>query len=65
MKSSKISELISRVYDNVEAVLWATLFAFVVYFVSFTIPNMRYIRAQNESSKKLPRKMHRIAKGSE
>ena len=48
MRPSKISELIGRVYDYVEVALWATLFAFVIYFVVFTIPNMREIRAQNE-----------------
>jgi len=41
-------EKVRRVYDNVEAALWATLLAFVVYFIVFTLPNMRKISEQNE-----------------
>jgi hypothetical protein len=39
---------VRRVYDNVEAALWATLLAFVIYFIVFTLPNMRKISEQNE-----------------
>lgn len=41
-------EKVKRVYDNVEAALWATLLAFVIYFIVFTLPNMRKISEQNE-----------------
>jgi hypothetical protein len=41
-------EKVRRVYDNVEAALWATLLAFVIYFIVFTLPNMRRISEQNE-----------------
>jgi hypothetical protein len=41
-------EKVGRVYDNVEAALWATLLALVVYFTVFVIPKMHEIGAQNE-----------------
>jgi hypothetical protein len=35
MKSSKDWEkVVGRVYDNVEAALWAMLLAFVIYFIT-------------------------------
>ena len=46
MKLSK--EKVGRAYNNVEAALWATLLAFVIYFIVFIIPNMREIREKNE-----------------
>ncbi len=42
---------VSRVYDNVEAALWPTLLAFVVYFTVFIIPKMPEIRAQNDRAR--------------
>jgi len=50
MKSTRILERVRRVYDYVEVALWAALLAFVIYFVIFVIPNMREIRAQNETA---------------
>jgi hypothetical protein len=41
-------EKVRRVYNNVEAVLWATLLAFVIYFTVCTLPSMRKISEQNE-----------------
>lgn len=32
-----------RVYDNVEAALWATLLAFVVYFIVFTLNSPYFV----------------------
>jgi len=48
MKSLKLSQVISRVYDNVEIALWAMLFAFVIYFVAFILPRLPEIQAQAE-----------------
>ena len=48
MNSSKARELVSRIYDNVEIVLWAMLLAFVVYFVAFILPKVPEIQAQGE-----------------
>src|SRR5262245_60729157 len=48
MKSSKTREIVSRVYDHVEIALWATLFAFVIYFIVFTMPNVAETQAQRE-----------------
>ena len=42
-------EKIGRLYDNVEAALWATLLAFVIYSIVFIIPKVPDIRARNES----------------
>jgi hypothetical protein len=44
-------EKIGRLYDNLEAALWATLLAFVIYFTVFIIPKMSEIRAQNERAR--------------
>jgi hypothetical protein len=41
-------EKVGRVYHNVEAALWATLLAFVIYFIVFTLPNMCKISEQKE-----------------
>ena len=48
IKSSKIWETVGRVYDDVEIALWATLFAFVIYFIAFIIPKLPEVRAQTE-----------------
>ena len=47
MKPTRIREIVSHVYDNVELALWATLIAFVIYFITFTFPKMPEIQAQN------------------
>jgi hypothetical protein len=46
MKSNKILELFSHVYDNVHAALWAILLAFVIYLGLFVIPMLPSIREQ-------------------
>ena len=60
-------EKVGRLYDNVEAALWATLLAFVIYSIVFIIPKVPDIRARSESAvlKKLPQKMNFIVKNSE
>jgi hypothetical protein len=51
MKSSGNWEKVGRVYDSVEAALWATLLAFVLYFTFFIIPKLPEIRARNERAR--------------
>lgn len=46
MKSNRILELISHVYDNAHAALWATLLTFVIYLGIFVIPMLPSIREQ-------------------
>jgi hypothetical protein len=46
MKSNKVWELISQVYDNVHAALWATALAFVIYLGIFVIPMLPSIQEQ-------------------
>jgi hypothetical protein len=41
-------EKVGRLYDYVEAALWATLLAFVLYFTVFIIPKLPEIRSRNE-----------------
>jgi hypothetical protein len=41
-------EKVGRLYINVEVALWATLLAFVIYFIVFINPKMHEIWAQNE-----------------
>ena len=36
----KIREIASRVHTNVETALWAMLFAFVIYFITFVLPKL-------------------------
>jgi hypothetical protein len=40
-----------RVYDTVEAALWAAMFAFVLYFAAFVTPRLPKIRAQIEQTR--------------
>ena len=46
--SPKTREIVSRVYDHVEIALWAILFAFVIYFIVFVMPNVSETQAQRE-----------------
>jgi hypothetical protein len=46
--SPKTRETVSRVYDHIEIALWAILFAFVLYFVAFLMPNVSETQAQRE-----------------
>ena len=45
--SAKIREIASRVHTNIETALWAGLFAFVIYFITFVLPKLPEIQAQN------------------
>jgi hypothetical protein len=45
--SPKIRVIASRVYDNIESALWAMLFAFVIYFITFVLPKLPEIQAQS------------------
>jgi hypothetical protein len=44
--SRKIREIASRVYDNIEIAMWAMLFAFVIYVITFVLPKLPEIQAQ-------------------
>jgi hypothetical protein len=48
MKSNKIWQLIHRVYDIMEAGLWAFLLAAVIFIAVFVIPNIPENKAQWE-----------------
>ena len=45
--SPKIREIASRVHTNIETAMWAMLFAFVIYFITFVLPKLPEIQAQN------------------
>src|SRR5689334_8325013 len=45
--SPKIRLIASRVYTNIESALWAMLFAFVIYFITFVLPKLPEIQAQS------------------
>ena len=40
MNPNRILASVRRIYDNAETALWATLLAFVIYFVVFEVPNL-------------------------
>jgi len=44
--SSKLWEIASRIYDNIEIAMWSTLFAFVIYFITLVLPGLPEIQAQ-------------------
>ena len=46
--SPKTREIASRVYDHIEVAPWAILFAFVIYFIAFVMPNVSETQAQRE-----------------
>ena len=48
MKTFRVRKIVERAYDNVKIALCAALFAFVMYFIAFIIPNLRMISAQNQ-----------------
>ena len=48
MKTFRVRKIVERAYDNVKIALCAALFAFVMYFIAFIIPNLRVISAQNQ-----------------
>ena len=45
--SMKIREIASRVHTELETAMWAMLFAFVIYFITFVLPKLPEIQAQN------------------
>lgn len=45
--SQKIREIASCVQTNIETAMWAMLFAFVIYFITFVLPKLPEIQAQN------------------
>jgi hypothetical protein len=46
--SPKTRETVSRVYDHIEVALWAILFAFVIYFIAFVMPDVSETQAQRQ-----------------
>lgn len=48
MKSNKVWEILSSVYDNVETALYALAFALVIYFVAFILPKVPEMQAQGQ-----------------
>jgi hypothetical protein len=46
--SPKTREIVSRVHGHIEVALWAILFAFVLYFIAFVMPNVSETQAQRE-----------------
>ena len=48
MKSFRVWKIVEQAYDNVKIALCAALFAFVMYFIAFIIPNLHEISRQNQ-----------------
>jgi hypothetical protein len=48
MKSFRVWKIVELAYENVKIALCAALFAFVMYFIAFIIPNLPAISAQNQ-----------------
>jgi hypothetical protein len=48
MKSNDNLALLSRIYDEVHAALWAILLAFVSYFIIFVVPKIPEARDRAE-----------------
>ena len=46
--SPKTREIVSRIHGHTEVALWAILFAFVLYFIAFVMPNVLETQAQRE-----------------
>jgi hypothetical protein len=42
-----MSPKIREIYDKIESALWAMLFAFVIYFITFVLPKLPEIQAQS------------------
>lgn len=49
MKFERAWRIVSRIHDNVEMGLWATLLAAVVFFVAFDVPKLHEAHAQAEA----------------
>ena len=52
-KRSRIWRVIDRLYDEVEAALWAGLAAFVLFFCTMVLPEMPAAMAKAESERAL------------
>jgi hypothetical protein len=44
--SPKMREITRRVHTNIETAMWAMLFAFVIYFITFILPKLPETAAQ-------------------
>jgi hypothetical protein len=51
MRSDKILELLSHVYDNVALALWAIGFACIIYLGAFVIPRIPTLREQYQRAR--------------
>jgi hypothetical protein len=60
MKSNGTLALFQSIYDYVHLALWATLAAFVVFFLAFPVPRLPEIAARAEA-----RRMHEISRENE
>jgi hypothetical protein len=48
MRSSKVRQLVHRVYDTIETGLWSILITSVVFIAVFVVPKIPAIKAQYE-----------------
>ena len=51
MKTNRSREVLIRVYDEVNAALWAVLVAFLIYFIVFIAPKLPETLARAESQR--------------
>ncbi len=49
MKSNDALTIVRSIYDSVHLALWATLAAFVVFFLAYTVPRMPAAAARAEA----------------
>jgi hypothetical protein len=52
-RRSQIGRVVSRLYDEVEAALWAGLAVFVIFFCTMVLPDMPAAMAKAESERAL------------
>jgi hypothetical protein len=48
-KPAGVFELIGKIYDAVHVALWSGLFAFVIFFLAFTVPELPRLRAEAQA----------------
>ena len=51
MKTTRSREILSRVYDELHAALWAGLAAFLIFFIVIIVPKLLEARARAESQR--------------
>lgn len=51
MKTIRSREILSRIYDEVHAALWAGLAAFLIFFMVVIVPKLPEARAKAESQR--------------